>query len=107
VSECWVLPALAPPRAGFYRYPHYPLTLPVPPGLDQFLMSPIPWELWTGAQPKIRFRAPFELIAVDRQGDYLRARFRNPAGKALPLAAAIDWPMWTSGAAPPRFQRSA
>lgn len=99
----WRLPALAVPRAGFYRDAQYPLTLPVPPGFDQFLMVPIPWELWTGEQPKIHFRAPFELVEVERVGDYLRARFRNPTDKPLPLAAAIDWPSRPE----PQYQRSA
>lgn len=111
-SASWAWPTLCRVRAGFYRDPQFPATLPVPPGLDQFVMSPIPWELWTGEPPRVHFRAPFELVSCERVGEYVRARFRNPpsSGRALPLAAAIDWPVWPedrTAAVRPLIQRSA
>lgn len=106
-------PCLTRPRAGFYRDSQYPITLPVPAGLDVFFTSRIPWDLWTGGPPRIHFRAPFELVDADCVGNYLRAHFRNPpsSGRALPLAAAIDWPVRSHDrravATRPLYQRSA
>ena len=83
---------LAPPRVGYWRDGGAACML-VPPGLDAFVVSPVPWPRWTGALPRLHFRAPFQLLEVARGDRFLRARFRNPDAVERCLAAAVDWPV--------------